>query len=188
MKNFLKIILFSFLSLLGHSQLFSKGVKELNKYNCLLSNGISIHFTPQKIYFQKQENILSTSFIYSNLTEASVTKSGDSIFVSYPNLYNGITLQYLLIPNKSYVKYEFHVEINADYRQIQWKYNSDNTLNVGQDGKLNILGNINYKEQKPYSYSQKTKTEIASNFKIKDNTVSFELGSYNASEAIIIDP
>ncbi|MBI1836070.1 MAG: gliding motility-associated C-terminal domain-containing protein [Flavobacteriia bacterium] len=105
------------------------------------------------------------------------------------NLYDGIDLK--LIENKKELKYEFHIQPNADPSKISLEYSGQKSLFTDKNGNLIVeteLGRII--EKKPFTYQiiNGKIVEITSAFSIVDQKVIFKLGKYNPNFELIIDP
>ena len=105
------------------------------------------------------------------------------------NIYNGIDLK--LIEDNSKLKYEFHVSPNTSPKAIQLEFVGQENIFIDKNGNLHIQTEIGEViEEKPYTYqiiNGKMK-EIRCSFKVDKNVVSFELGEYDKTEILIIDP
>jgi len=105
------------------------------------------------------------------------------------NIYNGIDLK--LIEKQTNLKYEFHLQPKVNPNLIQLEFLGQTNLFISENGELHIqteLGEVI--EERPYTYqiiNGKIKS-VRCNFVIKDNLVSFEVGDYDVSEILIIDP
>jgi gliding motility-associated-like protein len=96
------------------------------------------------------------------------------------------------------IKYEFHKEGGLKYSLIIHPKSdvSKVKLNYSKNIELDPNGNIKIKtlfgdilEHKPITfYSEQTNAIIASNFTKKDNSISFNIGNYDKTKEIIIDP
>ncbi|HYD22267.1 MAG TPA: hypothetical protein VEB40_12380 [Flavipsychrobacter sp.] len=104
--------------------------------------------------------------------------------ITYTNLYPGI--DWVLYVKDGVLKHEFIVNEGADAGLIRMKYSGASDLNILANGSLEARTPMGYiTEQKPYSYQEGGKV-ISSRFVEKDETVSFELGSYSGK--LVIDP
>jgi gliding motility-associated-like protein len=104
-------------------------------------------------------------------------------------LYTGIDLK--LIEQREELKYEFRVHPNADPSRIQLEVNGYDNLSIDPKGNLIIrtsLGEII--ERKPYVYQviNGRIKEVRSAFKLEGKTVTFDLGAYDHSAELVIDP
>ncbi len=109
--------------------------------------------------------------------------------IIYKNIYPNIDLK--LYAFRQTVKYEFVVAANADAAQIRMKYDGTKAIKLSQN-QLQIETSVNaFKENKPYTYQEignKTQ-EIVANFKLENNTVSFDFPKgYDKKNTLTIDP
>jgi hypothetical protein len=107
--------------------------------------------------------------------------------VTIENLYEGIDLVYY--EKEGRMKYDFILKSGADERKIQMKYKGAESIYIGKAGDVVIttpMGEI--REEKPYTYSEGTGVEIESRYRVKNNTVLFEVAEHEKNESIIIDP
>lgn len=108
--------------------------------------------------------------------------------VTYKNMYPGIDVRYY--SSNGRLKYDIIVQPNADVSKLALQYTGVDGLEV-KDGDLYIKTSVgDIKEQYPYSYQleQGSRKAIECKFKVSDNTVRFQLGNYNRSSTLIIDP
>jgi gliding motility-associated-like protein len=144
--------------------------------------------TVTKIEKQQQTNTYFNFFIGNDKSKWANDVRGYSD-VTMKEFYNGIDLK--LISHPEEFKYEFHLQPNADPRLISFNYAGVKNVKLAKNGNLIIeteLGKIF--EQKPYTYQMvdgKIK-EIKNAFVVNDNQVSFNLGKYDQSLKLIIDP
>ncbi|MDP2187276.1 MAG: LamG-like jellyroll fold domain-containing protein, partial [Sphingobacteriaceae bacterium] len=107
----------------------------------------------------------------------------------YKSLYEGIDW-HVVVDEDGHLKHEFHLAPFADPTLIQWTYEGKRGIQLAASGALHIqtpLGNIS--ESKPISWQANNLKAIASTFKLnKNKSLSFELGHYDRSQAIVIDP
>ncbi len=105
--------------------------------------------------------------------------------VTYHNVYPGI--DWVIYTKGKEVKYDFVVKPGADPSRIKMRFDHQEGLKLNADGSItmeNSLGSIT--EKAPESF-QAGKT-ILTKFKLIENTLSFELGNYDAHKILIIDP
>lgn len=109
--------------------------------------------------------------------------------IVYKNLYDGIDAEYV-IHEKEGFKYSFIVKPGADISKIKMQYEGDRKIFVDASGNLRIttdFGDIT--DHAPFSFYQSNKKEkITSAFTVSSNVVSFNLGNYNKSKGVVIDP
>lgn len=114
----------------------------------------------------------------------------------YKNLYDNIDVEYVFHP-QSGVKYSVILHPGADPSVVKLQYSSAHTnvqnesisIALENDGKMHIktsLGEI--LEHEPYSYVQGSNEEISSSYKYLNNVLTFELGDFDETETVIIDP
>ncbi len=105
------------------------------------------------------------------------------------NLYNGIDLK--IIENKKELKYEFHVQPNADPSKIILEYVGQKSIEIDKEGNLiaqTDLGRIIEKQPYTYQIINGKIIVVKNDFKLEGNKVVFELGDYNSEYELIIDP
>ena len=105
--------------------------------------------------------------------------------VTFKNLYDGIDVKWY--EKNGELEYDFIVAPNTDYTKISWEIKGADRISIGENGQLIIetpLGNI--EEQAPIAFQGETMIEAT--WKIDGNKISFQLGSYNENEVLIIDP
>lgn len=105
------------------------------------------------------------------------------------NLYDGIDLK--LIEENGSLKYEFHVKKGSNVNHLRLNYEGQQKLSITKKGNLRIeTKNGIIEEKKPYSYQivNGKIIEVASEFVLKENEVTFKLGKFNPNFTLIIDP
>ena len=103
------------------------------------------------------------------------------------NIYEGIDLVYY--EKEGRMKYVFILKAGADAGKIMMKYTGAASIDTDDNDNVIIttpLGEI--REEKPYTYSRATGSEIESRYRVKDNSVMFDIAEFDESEDIIIDP
>jgi len=108
--------------------------------------------------------------------------------VKYDNIYNDIDLE--IYSSGHHIKYDFIVEPNADPSDISLQYEHLDKIELIND-QLILTNSINrITEYKPYVYQEVAgiKTEIPSSFKLTGNIVTFNIGNYDTSKKLVIDP
>lgn len=105
--------------------------------------------------------------------------------IEYRNVYPDI--DFVLYTQAGGLKYDFIVHPGGNPDHIKLRYEGADALTLMHSGALQIqtpLGSI--EEKTPYTYQGKR--EITGRYRVKGNTVKFEVGQYNPKEALIIDP
>lgn len=109
--------------------------------------------------------------------------------ITYESIYQNIDL--LMFEDNNQLKYEFHLAPNADPSQIKIRYEGEEKVKLDADGNLVVtcaIGEI--REKKPYAYQIKNGKiiEVECEFLLSKDVVTYKLGTYDASLALIIDP
>lgn len=108
--------------------------------------------------------------------------------ILYKNLYPNIDVEYVLHPERG-IEYSFVLYPGADPSQIKMKYSDVEGIKPGKNGSLiypTLFGNIT--EHAPNTFYEANKKAISSKFVLNGNTVSFQLGKYDRSQKVILDP
>ncbi len=109
--------------------------------------------------------------------------------VIYENLYPNIDLVYYT--SDKGLKYDFVVRPGGNPAQIRLQYKGFGQVKLGRDGRLlseTQLGRL--EEEAPVSFIQSNGQQqlVASRYELRNGTLSFQLGSYDASQTLVIDP
>lgn len=105
--------------------------------------------------------------------------------VVYKNVYPAI--DWVLYVKDGHVEYDFIVHPGGDASKIKLQYDGATDLSITKDGSIAAatpLGDV--QEKKPYAYESATGKEVAANFKLHNNIVSFETGNHDGT--LVIDP
>jgi len=116
--------------------------------------------------------------------------------IVYKNLYPNIDVEYVFHPQGG-LKYSIILHPGANAADIKMKYTSNHTSVGGEhistqlqaNGQLKIatsLGEI--VEHKPFTFYNDTEDEISSNYVFNNDLLTFNLGSYDNTQKVIIDP
>ena len=108
--------------------------------------------------------------------------------ITYKNLYPGIDVVYEFHPVEG-IKYSIIVHAGADASLMRMKYSSTEKLSFNSNGDLLIkteFGNIT--DHAPVSFYSSSKFPVASSFVKTGNSISFNLGVYDHTKEITIDP
>ena len=109
--------------------------------------------------------------------------------VALLNIYEGIDLH---IESEGHqFKYEFVVSGGIGANKIRFEYVGQKGIQITKDGDIEITTNSGkIFEEHPYAYQviNGSKMEVACSFMLDGNHVSFELGDYNESIPLVIDP
>ncbi len=109
--------------------------------------------------------------------------------ITLQEFYNKMDLRY--IGGGDEMKYEFIVKPGGITSQIKLEYAGQKKLTIDSKGNLIIsteLGQVI--EHKPFAYQlvNGKKVEVACDFELNENQVTFKIGSYNRNQELIIDP
>ncbi len=113
--------------------------------------------------------------------------------IIYKNIYENIDLVFYHSQRKNKLKYDFILHPGANPDTIKMTYSSSAQLELLDDNSLQIKTyNGIIREESPYAYqiheNEYTKEEISCGYSIKDHSISFEIGDYNKSNKLVIDP
>jgi hypothetical protein len=110
--------------------------------------------------------------------------------VGYENLYPGVDLVYY--GNQRQLEYDFVVRPGIDPNVIALSFDGADQLQVDAAGELVLRARgSEIRQRKPVIYQEVNgvRQEVAGSYKLKDpNTVGFELGDYDTSKPLVIDP
>lgn len=139
--------------------------------------------TNKNVKIIKQNTQAGTENYYTSTIPALGVKSFGSLL--YKNLYNNIDLKYY--SKNGALKYDYIVKLGADYKNIQIKFEGAKSIILNDDGSITLqtpFGNIT--DAAPEA-TQEGKS-IKAKWVVKNNNLSFEIGAYNKSKTLIIDP
>ncbi|MFN8231687.1 MAG: T9SS type A sorting domain-containing protein [Bacteroidia bacterium] len=129
------------------------------------------------------ENNLKLNF-YNN-SSSEYFKANTFKEIIYKNVYRNINLRYYFKNDK--LKYDYEVEANTNYKQIQLKIEGAKKIYINKKGSLVIVtpyGNIT--EDKPIAF-QNGKL-LKANWVINKNILSFNIENVNPNQKLTIDP
>ena len=107
----------------------------------------------------------------------------------YPNLYNGIDLVFTVTSQG--LKSDFLISPGANPGKIVYRYSAGTELELDEAGNLHIRGNTSgLVEEAPYAYQeiQGEIIKIPCHYWLQGQTVSFQLGDYDNTRPLVIDP
>ncbi len=108
--------------------------------------------------------------------------------VTYHNVYSNI--DWVIYTDKEgRMKYDFEVRPGGNVADIRIAYKGATGLKYHTDGSIvatTPMGSVT--EDKPYSYQLEGNKVVSSEFKLADGVLSFETGSYDPNQTLIIDP
>ncbi len=109
--------------------------------------------------------------------------------VKYEQVYDGIDLVYY--GNQQQLEYDFIVQPGADPQAIKFRLEGREAIALNAAGELVLqtaVGEV--KQHKPVLYQEVngSRQEIAGSYVLKDGEVGFEIGDYDPSQPLVIDP
>lgn len=110
--------------------------------------------------------------------------------VKYTGVYDGIDAVYYGNADNE-LEFDLVVAPNADPGQIELRFDGAESLTVNDGGDLVIKTTDNeLVQQRPFSYQDidGERREVPSRYVVSENTVRFELGEYDTSKQLVIDP
>jgi gliding motility-associated-like protein len=174
-----------------------------------LSSWQSFQQKDQKGRFEEKRDVVSATWLGSNPDARIIPMNQHSFYHSYSfyndkhilinenNIKTYKKLKYVdMYPNIDIV-YEFHEEIGIKYsiivkpggnvNDVKLKYS--NTTFVGADGKIHVktqFGDII--DHTPVTFYDGTNQIISSSYSLVGQEIHFNLGSYDATKTVVIDP
>jgi hypothetical protein len=104
--------------------------------------------------------------------------------VRYNGVYPGVDVVYY--GNRSQLEYDFVVAPGADPRTIRMRFRGADAVRISADGDLLVDGMI---QKRPVIYQEGPRREIAGRYVLLGrNTVGVEVGKYDRSRRLVIDP
>ncbi|MES2798746.1 MAG: PKD domain-containing protein [Bacteroidota bacterium] len=141
---------------------------------------------------QKKESD-SSDFYYNYLIGNDASKWKSNIYsyaqVELVNYFDGINL--LLEGKNEQLRYTFKIFPNHDPSIIQKKIIGANKLSIDENGDLLISHSFGViRESKPIAWTEKEgkKTSVDCAFSLENDKLSFELGNYDKTALLVIDP
>jgi len=140
------------------------------------------------------EEKVSNYFTYSDLKDPNgktTIKARACRKIVYKNIYPNIDIEYIFPENKSGIKYSIILHPGANPDAVQMRYSGSEKLQTDAEGDLNITSLFGVlTDHAPLTYFKEGGDKIKSQFVLRDNIVSFNLGTTisDAGKTIIIDP
>jgi hypothetical protein len=109
--------------------------------------------------------------------------------VRYSQIYDNIDLVYY--GNGRELEYDFVVQPFTDPAQIALAFDGADGMEIDGVGDLVLrVGGDEVRQRKPFAYQDidGKRQEVAANYRLRDGQVSFELGEYDTSAPLVIDP
>jgi gliding motility-associated-like protein len=107
----------------------------------------------------------------------------------YKNLYPGVDMELYFPEDKTGFKYTFILQPGVDPSVIQIKYPENEGLKLSKDGNVVINSTFGaFTDHAPVANEAQTAKPVDCSFTLKKGIVQFNVGSYDATKSLIIDP
>jgi hypothetical protein len=110
--------------------------------------------------------------------------------VTYSGVYPGVDLVFYGTERR--LEYDFTVAPGANPREIRLRFDGADDLGLSSEGELVLqtaAGEIRHERPIAYQESDGSRTGVAATFKkLDDGTIGFEVGAYDPSQQLVIDP
>lgn len=129
-------------------------------------------------------------YTYGNELENKTIKAFAYNKITYKNLYPNIDVEYVFHPVEG-IKYNIILHPGANPSVIQMKYTGNKNIFLDNVGNIHIgvKKQADIIDHAPVTYFQSnTYEKIKSSFNLERNIVSFNLGSYDNTQTLVIDP
>jgi hypothetical protein len=134
--------------------------------------------------------VTKTSYFIGNDSSKWRTDIANFYSVYYQNIYQGIDFIYR--SNEQYLQYDFRVAPNIAPSVIQLEFNGATKTSINKDGELVLAfkgGELRHKQPFAYQVIDGEKRKIEAKFvQLGKNRFGFELGEYDKTKELIIDP
>ncbi|HWQ32051.1 MAG TPA: SBBP repeat-containing protein [Blastocatellia bacterium] len=137
-----------------------------------------------------EEQAGKSSYFLGNDPKKWHTNIAQYAKVKYQGVYPGIDAVYY--GNQSQLEYDFVVAAGADPKQIQLAFDGAESLRIDENGDLVLsVAGSEVRQHKPVVYQEANGSRqiIEGRYVVKsENEVGFELGAYDATRTLVIDP
>jgi gliding motility-associated-like protein len=109
--------------------------------------------------------------------------------ISYKNIYDKIDINYYT--SNGTLKYDIIVHPGGDVSKIQLAYNGVDKVATGRNGEVVVHTSIGkFSELSPYTFQSinNQKKVIDCSYKIKNSVLTFNMGDYDKTQTLVIDP
>jgi hypothetical protein len=109
--------------------------------------------------------------------------------VKYEGVYPGIDLKYYGLGHE--LEYDFDLAPGADPSRISLKIEGAQRITIVRDGSLILktaAGEVRWRKPVAYQSSGSDRKLVSAEYRVRGNRISFKLGAYNRSKALVIDP
>jgi hypothetical protein len=141
--------------------------------------------TNKNVIVEKGKPIDGYDNYYLEVCPNGVTNVRSYEDITYKNIYNGIDLHYY--SKDGNLKYDYIVKPGADYKKIQLQIQGAKKISVNPKGELVIKTPLSeIIEGTPVVFQEGKKLDAK--WVVKENLINFEIGDFNPSMLMIIDP
>ncbi|MEW6734753.1 MAG: SBBP repeat-containing protein [Acidobacteriota bacterium] len=131
-----------------------------------------------------------SNYLFGNDPQKWCTNVDNYARIEYQDIYPGVKLAYY--GNQRQLEYDFIIAPGANPNRIGFAFTGAQELRIDDNGDLVInTGKEEIRQHKPFAYQLRNghKEEIACHYTFKQNhEVSFQLGHYDRSRELVIDP
>lgn len=107
--------------------------------------------------------------------------------LTFKNIYPKI--DWVIYTKEGVLEYDFIVHPGGNPNVIKINYSYADKIELTANGELAITSRLGKLiEGKPHSFSASSNDAVRSNFVLQHNTLSFELGDYDKTQSLVIDP
>jgi hypothetical protein len=109
--------------------------------------------------------------------------------VKYEEVYPGIDLKYY--SRERQLEYDFDVAPQADPSMIAWTIEGADKITTDKDGSLVLqtaAGDVTWRKPTVYQQFETRRQAVKAGYRIEGNQIRFELGDYDHSKSLVIDP
>jgi uncharacterized protein (TIGR03437 family) len=131
----------------------------------------------------------STNYFKGNQPQAWTTGVHNFERVRYTEVYPGIDM--VFYGREGRLEYDFVVRPGADPSVIQWKLDGFDSLAISPSGELVVstaVGDIRWKAPEIYQQFGNERVRVDGRFALNADRVTFQLGPYDHSKELVIDP
>jgi len=164
-------------------------MRDVNRQGAINEHRIDLTFlnSNDNVQIQGRTELASHSN-FQSLNGRNTIKAQHFNEVLYKDIYDHVDLRYFFTAEKK-LKYEFIIHPGGNVDDIRIAYEGlENKLELDSAGALIVPSKHGYiHEAAPYSY-QKSNETIESSYKLIENVLSFNVGTYDKTGTLIIDP
>jgi hypothetical protein len=149
---------------------------------------IASRFVEKPIALDRQQGV--TNYLKGNSPSAWLTQIPNFSRVAYMGVYPGVDV--FFYGDHSKLEHDFVISPGADYRQVRVRLEGAQRLSLRADGSLALAtsaGDLIFKAPQIYQYKDGRKVAITGRYSLRaGNEFGFELGKYDHTRPLVIDP